>query len=723
MYKLDDTDKVSIKLAFEIASDYYRNEVTKDGKPFILYNLDIAIISMKEIGLGPTSAICALLHGINIKTDYSLAKIEIDFGKNVAEIIKGFNSISKLRTERISFQSEAFRTLFLSMVDDMRVILILLAHRLNDLRHIDLLGDTKGQFIDEVKHLYIPIAHRLGLYKVKSEFEERIMKYEHPQIYEDISNKIQQTKAKREVYIQDFIRPIERELHAHKINFEIKWRTKSVPSIWQKMTRQNVDFEEVYDLFAVRIVINGKLKSEKEDCWRVYSYITNIYQPNPKRLRDWISTPKASGYESLHTTVMGPNQKWIEVQIRNVRMDDDAEKGRVAHWQYKGVMNKKNTEDWLSQVRDILENPDQINHDSSYRSEKQQENVFVFTPLGDLKQLPKSSTVLDFAFGIHTDIGARCSGAKVNNKVVPIRYVLQNGDKVDILTAKNQKPKLDWLSFVTTDKARTRIKRHLKEDKYQEADNGKSILFRKFKNWKIKSNDDLINFLVKHYKLDASIDLYYLVATEKIDLHEIKGLLLKFVESSASTSTRETTENGREQKYSSDVTTGQPKLYGTQAGKQEENGTKDVLYIGDNLKNIDYRMAKCCNPIPGDNVFGFITTHGGITIHRANCPNAKRLRAKYEYRVLKIQWVTSGEEKYSVANLRITGTDELGVVGLITKVITEDLRVNIRSINFQTTGKKFIGKVTVSIKNNEHLEQLIHKINKVKGVDKALRIK
>jgi GTP pyrophosphokinase len=713
LHTLSTVDKISITLAFEIASDIYRNDTTKDGKPFILYNLDIAIIAMKEIGLGPTSAICSLLHGINKKTDYTIDKIRNDFGEHVAEIITGFDTISELRTERISFQSETFRKLFLSMVNDMRVILIRLAHRLNDIRNLNLLDNKREQVIDEIKHLYTPIAHRLGLYKVKSEFEERVMKFEQADIYNKISNKIQQTKAKREVYIQDFIRPIEKELHTQKYNFEIKWRTKSVPSIWAKMTKQNVPFEEVYDLFAVRIVIVSKPKKDKEDCWKVYSQITNIYSPNPKRLRDWISTPKASGYESLHTTVMGPNNKWIEVQIRTANMDNNAEKGQAAHWHYKGVMKKKNTEDWLSQIRDILENPDQIFHDLSYKSNgsKKQESVFVFTPKGDLKQLPVGATILDFAFGIHTDIGAKCRGAKVNNRVVPIRYVLKNGDKVDILTSSNQVPKLDWLSFVTTEKARTRIKRHIKEEKYKETDIGKSLFFRKLKNWKIKSNDDLINYLVKHYKLDSSIDLFYLIASEKIELQEVKKLLLKYVGTSANNKIKDTAENGNEQKSKTEVV----------ATKQTDND--DVLYIGENLKNIDYRMAKCCNPIPGDNVFGFITIQGGITIHRNNCPNASRLKGKYEYRVLEIKWMTSDENHFSIANLRITGADELGIVGSITKVITDDLRVNMQSVNFQTMGKKFVGKVSVSIKNNEHLQQLIHKINKVIGVDKVIRIK
>jgi len=701
-------DKASIKLAFDIASEVYRDTYTDDGKPFVLFNLDVAIIAIKEIGLGPTSAICALLHGINEKTDYSINKIEADFGEHVADIIRGFNSLSELRTERISFQSDAFRTMFLSMVDDMRVILIRLAHRLNDLRHLDILGKKRDYFINEVKYLYIPIAHRLGLYKVKAEFEERVMKYEQPEIYKEISNKIKETKSKREVYINDFIRPVERELMANNFKFDIKWRTKSVPSIWAKMTRQNVSFEEVYDLFAIRIIVDGKKKREKEDCWKVYSHVTNIYAPNPKRLRDWISTPKASGYESLHTTVMGPNEKWIEVQIRTARMDEEAEKGQAAHWQYKGIMKKKDTENWLSQVRDILENPDQIFHEKSYKSngEKQLESVFVFTPLGDLKQLPMGSTVLDFAFGIHTDIGAKCRGAKVNNKVVPIRYVLQNGDKVDILTSKNQIPKHDWLSFVTTDKARTRIRRHLKEAKYKEADTGKSLLQRKLKNWKIKSNDDLIDFLVKHYKLEASIDLYYLLATDKIELASLKSLLQKFVETDVSLKQREVSEPAKPPK-----------------DKPEEKESSDILYIGENLKNVDYRMAKCCNPIHGDKVFGFITTLGGITIHRNNCPNAKRLKEKYSYRVLDIKWVASGEESYSIANLRITGEDELGVVGEISKVISDDLRVNMRSINFQTTGKRFVGKVSVSVKDHDHLVQLMHKLNKVDGVNNVVRAK
>ena len=472
------------------------------------------------------------------------------------------------------------------------------------------------------------------------------------------------------------------------------------------MKKQNIDFEEVFDLFAIRIIINSKPKKEKEDCWKVYSIVTNYYSPNPKRLRDWISTPKASGYESLHTTVEGLHDKYVEVQIRTTRMDDVAEKGQASHWQYKGVMSKKNTEDWLSQVRDILENPEHIQHDIAYKSEKgKANNIFVFTPKGDLKQLPAGSTVLDFAFGIHTDIGSSCSGATVNNRVVPIRYELKNGDKVGILTSKNQKPKLDWLTFVSTERARIRIKRKLKEEKYQEAENGKALLLRKLKNWKIKSSDDLINMLIKYYKLDTGIDLYYLVATEKMDILDIKKVIQNYIKGESVTA--KTEEIPKEEK--------KPRSNG--------NELEEVVYIGDNLKNINYRLAKCCNPIRGDKVFGFVTTMGSITIHRNNCPNAKRLKEKYPYRLMQIKWIKAAEESFTLANLKITGSDQLGLVGTITNIITNDLRVNMRSVNFSSKGKVFTGNVSVLVRDNEHLNQLIAKINNIQGVEKVVRVK
>lgn len=703
---LTDIDISNITKAYDIACNKFEGKFPSNGNPNVIHAIEVAIISMNEIGLGATSAICSLLHGLVTDGSLSIDEVDKEFGPSVAEILGGYKKVSELRTDRLSFQSDVFRKLFLSMVDDMRVILIRLAHNLNDIRNIDNISDKKDSLIQEIKYLYTPIVHRLGLYKIKAELEERVMLYENPDIFNSISTKIVETKSKREVYIQDFIRPFERDLIAHKIDFEIKSRTKSVPSIWAKMKKQNIDFEEVYDLFAIRIIINSTKKNEKEDCWRVYSIVTNHYSPNPKRLRDWISSPKASGYESLHTTVDGLNNKFVEVQIRSKRMDEVAETGQASHWQYKGVMNKKNTDDWLTQVRDILENPEQIKHDKAYKSENTRlENIFVFTPKGDLKQLPAGSTVLDFAFGIHSDVGSSCSGATVNNRVVPIRYELKNGDKVGILTSKNQKPKLDWLTFVSTERAKNRIKRKLKEDKFKEAENGKALLLRKLKNWKIKGSDDIINMLVKHYKLATGVDLYYLVATEKLEVAEIKKVVQDFLKGeNLPEKVEETPKEDTKAKYN-------------------EHHPEEIVYIGENLKNINYRMAKCCNPIRGDNVFGFVTVMGGITIHRHSCPNAKRLKEKYPYRLMQIKWIKSEENTFSTANLKITGADKLGLVGTITNIITNDLRVNMRAVNFSSKGKSFTGMVSVLVKDNEHLNQLMAKLNKIDGVDKVVRVK
>ncbi len=700
--------RLQILKAYEMASVAYEGKLMEDGTPFILHHLNVALIAMKEINLGPTSAVCALLHSFDTDNESIAEKIRTTFGASVLEIVNGFKKISAIQTERVSFQSDAFRNMFLSFVDDIRVILIRMAHRLNDVRNPALLTrEQKKKFFNEIKYIYIPIAHRLGLYHIKHEMEEDLMRYEYPEIYMAISDKIQATKSKREVYIQEFIQPVERELLASGFKFDIKWRTKSVPSIWAKMKRQNVEFEEVYDLFAVRIIIDSKSqKKEKEDCWRVYSIVTNIYQPNPKRLRDWVTTPKASGYESLHTTVMGPNKKWVEVQIRTTRMDDVAEKGQASHWQYKGLMKTKEVDDWLAQVRDVLEHPEAIGAEYAYRTKKAQEHIFVFTPKGDLRRLPLGATVLDFAYDIHTNVGATCSGARVNNRLVPIRYVLKNGDKVDIQTSKQQKPKPDWVAFVNTQKARNHIKRQLKEEKYREAEIGKEMLLRKFKNWKLKSPDDLVNVLVKHFKMDTAVDLYYLVATDKLDMALLKKVLLDYVDG-----TGEISGNvGNTEKVIKDT-----EPVGSDDG--------DVLYIGDNVKNVNYRYAKCCNPIPGDHVFGFVTTLGGISIHRKNCPNAKRLRERYPYRVIDVKWVNTSDKPFYIVNLKISGQDQLGVVEAITKLVANDLRVNMRSVSFRSKGKKFEGKLSLMIRDNEHLTQLVHRLSQIKGVEKVVRAK
>jgi GTP pyrophosphokinase len=706
--KADAAARLQIQRAFDMAMETYGDRIMADGSPMILHHLDVAVIAMKEVNLGPVSAVCSLLHSFDTDQPDVRQKIMENFGENVLEIIDGFKKISALQTERISFQSEAFRNMFLSLVNDIRVILIRMAHRLHDVRTPEgLTKKQKTKFFNEIKYIYIPIAHRLGLYRIKSEMENDLMRFEHPDIFQAITDKIQATKSKREVYIKDFIAPVEKELIAAGFDFEIKWRTKSVASIWAKMKRQNVEFEQIYDIFAVRIIINSKSpQKEKEDCWMVYSIVTNIYPPNPKRLRDWISTPKASGYESLHTTVMGPNKKWVEVQIRTARMDEIAEKGQAAHWAYKGLMKSKDVDDWLLQVRDVLEHPEAIGAEYAYRPQKSNKYVYIFTPKGDLKRLPAGATVLDFAYDIHTNVGGQCSGARVNNKLVPIRYILKNGDKVEILTTKNQKPKPDWVGFVKTQKARNHIKRQLKEEKYKEAEVGKELLLRKFKNWKLKSPDDLINVLVKHFKMDSAVDLYYLLATDKIDLSLVKTVLTDYVKQ------QEEPAETEPEKQHPDKTL--PKT---------EEDEKDVLYIGDYVKNINYRFAKCCNPIPGDNVFGFVTTLGGISIHRRNCPNAKRLAERYPYRIIDVKWTGSEEKPFYRVNLKITGRDELGIVESITKTITGDLRVNMRSIHFNTKGKKFEGRVSLMIRNHDHLDQLIHKLKMVKGVERIDRTK
>jgi GTP pyrophosphokinase len=703
----NDSEKNLITKAFNRAWESYRLFQPKED---FSHYMEVAGISINEIGLGAISVVCSLLHGVSA-VHYPFEKIEKEFGKEVREILEGFNRISAFQTERISYNSETFRDLFLSIVGDIRILLIKLAHRIYDLRHLsESSSERQKKIINEVKHVYIPVSHRLGLYNVKTEMEERVMLFEMPDVYHEIEKKIKETKAKREVYIQDFLKPIERELIKNGFEYSLKYRTKSIPSIWAKMNRQNVDFEQVFDLFAIRFILDAKPKKEKEVCWRAYSIITDFYPPNPKRLRDWITTPKASGYESLHTTVKGQGGRWVEVQIRTRRMDEEAEKGQAAHWLYKGIGKSNEGDNWLEQVRDALENSNKSGKSVYKVNTAKATKVFVFTPKGDLKQLPNGATVLDFAYDIHTDVGARCNGARVNNRVVPIRYVLQNGDRVDIMTSKKQKPKIDWLAYVVTERARSRIKRQLKEEKYKEAESGKSLLLRKLKNWKIKSTDDIINFLVKHYKLDTAVDLYYLIATGKLDIAIIKKTITEKIE-----------DDNTPQQVKDENETGQLNLDVTKQPDREED--KEVLWVNDNLKNVNYYFSKCCNPILGDDVFGFVTTQGKISIHRKDCPNAKRLLEKYPYRVLPIKWLETNKETYKNAVIRIQGKDELGLLSEITTLIANDLNINMRSVNFNTKGKTFDGKIVVMIKSVDHLKSLIYRMSKINGVQKVSRIK
>lgn len=694
-----------LRQAFEMVLLRHRSTWELTGEDYVYHSIGVARIALKELNLGMTSVICSLLHNVVDGSDVKPDQISKEFGEDVAIILEGYSRLSGIKTEKISVHSDNFRRLYLSLVKDIRVILIKLAHRLYDMRNFESLDESsREKFLQEVNHIYIPIAHRLGLYHIKTELEELWMKYSQPLTYESLSRKISDSRVKQKAFIQDFINPISRELLKQGFKFEIKGRPKSIHSIWGKMKRQNVDFEEVYDLFAIRIIIDAPRKDEKAFCWRAYSIVTDIYQPNPKRLRDWISSPKPSGYESLHTTVFGPAGKWVEVQIRSLRMDEVAEKGLAAHWKYKEGGAKKDQDEWMNRIREVLENPESDKDDIKDFSkvELYTDNIFIFTPEGDLRKLPSGATVLDFAYDIHTSVGDMCSGARVNNRIVPIRHVLRNGDKVEVITSKNQKPKMDWLNFVVTNKAKSKIKRTIKEEKYQEAELGKEILRRKLRNRKMQFNEAIVDKLIKQYKLESSVDLYYLIAIEKIDLSGLK----KALEPPA-------------------VDEAGPKLKDPvqpPAGKPSEPADKDFMLIDDTIGNLDYELAKCCSPISGDAVFGFVTVGKGITIHRINCPNARQMISRFNYRVIDVKWRKTDEQKTYLTTIQVSGTDEVGILNNITAVISSDFKVNMVSLKVDT-GKdgKFDARFKLSVKDNKHLDGLIHRIQKIKGVKKAAR--
>ncbi len=696
-----------VRKAFEFILDYHRKDWEETGEDYLYHSIEVAKIALEELNLGTTSVICSLLHNVIDGERVTVKTIRDTFGDEIAVIVDGYTKLSNIRTEKISVHSGNFRELYLSLVKDIRVILIKLAHRLFDMRNFDKLSDgQKTRYINEVKHIYIPIAHRLGLYHIKEELEELWLKNVHPAVYASIAKKIRESKKKQIAYIQDFINPLERELIKQGFDFEIKGRPKSIYSIWRKMKKQNVSFEQVYDIFAIRIIVDTDRKHEKADCWKIYSIVTDIYPPNPKRLRDWISSPKASGYESLHTTVMGPEGRWVEVQIRSKRMDEIAEKGLAAHWRYKEGGGKEEQMEWMNTIRAVIENPGgkkSLEKKDLAKIELYQDKIFVFTPENDLRKFPKGATVLDFAYDIHTSVGDMCSGARVNGKIVPIRYELQNGDKVEIITSKSQKPKEDWLQFVVTNKAKSKIKRSLKEEKFREAEIGKEILRRKLRNRKIQFTDSVIDRLIKQYKLQSSIDLYYLIAIEKIDVSDIKKTL----------------EEGQRQEEQSGQETQQPKKVLKPIAGQEG----DYMVIGDDIGNLNYELAKCCNPISGDAVFGFVTVGKGITIHRVNCPNAAQLLSKYNYRVIDVKWRKSDETKTYLAVLRVTGDDRVGILNKITEIISNDLKVNMVSLNVESKGDgKFDGRFKVRVRDTGHLNTLLHKIMKVEGVNKAVRL-
>ncbi len=695
-----------IRKAFDIALVSSEDKRSPSGEPAINDVLETTIIVVDQIGLGTRSVVATLLYQAVIDKKITLDEIEKEFDKSIRTIVDGLVQISDINTKTAASQAENFRQMLLTLVDDVRVILIKLAILLQEMRGLNNMPeDYQIKTSLETFSLYAPLAHRLGLYNIKSELENLSMKYTEKEKYKEIIKKLKDTTAKRERFIKKFISPIEKELKEQGVEYEIKGRPKAVYSIWQKMKKQNVEFEEVYDIFAIRIILNSKPSKEKADCWRVYSVVTDFYQPNPKRLRDWISIPKSNGYESLHTTVVGPDSRWVEVQIRTQRMDEVAEKGYAAHWRYKGVKAEKGIDQWMQKVREVIETNSVANSETidDLKLNLYNKEVFVFTPNGDLKKLPAGATVLDFAYDIHSDVGNQCVGAMINHKNVTIKQALQNGDQVSIVTSKTQKPKTDWLSFVVTSKAKTKIKSTLREEKFKEAETAKELLKRRLKNWKIKFDDQLIDRLLKHYKLKTPVDLYYAIATEKIDVTEIKDILT------------ETKKESVVEKEIVEKTESEDK-------KSESSYQGDYLIIDDKIENIDYKLAKCCSPILGDSVFGFVTVSEGIKIHRTNCPNARDLVGRYNYRILKAQWTKNASRQSFQTTIKVSGVDEMGMLSKITDVISKDLKVRMRSITIDSNDGMFDGKLQLFVDSAKHLEMLMSKLKKEKGILKVIRI-
>ncbi len=704
-------DAKQIRKAFKLAVSAHEGMRRKSGEPYVYHPLAVAEICVEEIGLGTTSIVAALLHDVVEDTDYTLEDIRYTFGDKVAKIIDGLTKISGVFEYGSSGQAENFRKMLLTLSDDVRVILIKLADRLHNMRTLDSMPKHKQlKIASETIFLYAPLAHRLGLYAIKSEMEDLHLKYTEAKVYYEIVDKISATKDARDRFIKRFIRPIQQALNEHGFDYSIKGRTKSIHSILSKMRKKNIPFEEVYDLFAIRIIINTTKENEKAACWQVYSLVTDFYSPNPDRLRDWISTPKANGYESLHTTVMSRSGRWVEVQIRTKRMDEIAEKGFAAHWKYKDKPGQKGKglEMWIANVRAMLESSDSSALDfvDDFRSNLYHDEVFVFTPNGDLKTLPYGATALDFAFEVHTEVGLTCLGAKVNQKLVPLNYRLQNGDQVEILTSSKQKPSEDWLRFVVSSKARSGIKHGLKDEIHRVADLGKEIVQRKLKQLRIPLDNDVFNQLTSFFGYKTTTDFLYNVGKGVIETKEFK----RFKESVSATA----------------VIKSRPKsiqdLRTLQKEKKAKGDEEDILFIGEDLDVIDYKMAACCNPIPGDDVFGFITVTEGIKIHRTSCPNAPELLSSHGHRVIKAKWASKHKKSF-IADLEIIGTDRVGLISDVTNVISSEHNVNMRSIVVDTDTGIFEGRISLYIDTHAELMTIIKQLENIEGVVKVTRKK
>ncbi|MBI1342879.1 MAG: RelA/SpoT family protein [Terrimonas sp.] len=704
--KLKPGDRKLIRVAFEMAADAHKTMRRKSGEPYILHPIAVAKICVEEIGLGVRSTICALMHDTVEDTDITLEDVEREFGNEIARIVDGLTKISNVIDINASQQAENFKKILLTLTDDPRVILIKLADRLHNMRTLDSMKREKQLKISsETVYVYAPLAHRMGLYNIKTEMEDLAMKYMEPETYRDIARKLAETKRERSKYINEFIKPIKEKLIRGKFDFEIYGRPKSIHSIWNKMKKKGVGFEEVYDLFAIRIILNSPSDREKEDCWKVYSFITDEYTPSPERLRDWLSNPKSNGYEALHTTVMGPQGKWVEVQIRTKRMNEIAEKGLAAHWKYKeGSSEESRFEKWFEQIREIItsQDTDSIDFLQDFKTSFLAEEIYVYTPKGDVKMLPIGSTALDFAFSIHSAVGSKCIGAKVNHKLVPISHKLRSGDQIEIITSNKQKPSEDWLQFVVSAKAKNKIKDALKEEKRTIADEGKYIVQRKLEGMGAAFTQHNIDELTAFYKLHSQLDLFYQVAVKSIDLKELKEFKVL----------GDKLESPKPEKQLHDKPD-----HGAHALSKKDT---ELIIFGESSDRIVYNLANCCKPIPGDDVFGFVTTGKGLTIHRTNCPNAAKLMANFGHRVVKTKWAKNKEISF-LTGLKIIGLDDVGVINKITNLISGELKINISALTVEAKEGVFEGNIRVFVHDKEELDELVIRLKQLTGIQSVDR--
>ena len=705
----DDEAKIREHLKTTVEDNLLKRDVF--GLNPILFGLQTAVIVVEEIGLRRDAVLAIMLHQSVTVGFLSVDEVKAKFGESVARILHGLQRIVELYSKNPVVESENFRNLLLSFAEDMRVILIMIAGRVNLMRQIrdNSNDEARRKVAEESAYLYAPLAHKLGLYKLKSELEDISLKYLEPDAYYMIKEKLHATKEVRDAYIKQFIEPVSQKLMQVGLKFHIKGRTKSIHSIWQKMKKQKCSFEGIYDLFAIRIILDSPFEQEKMQCWQVYSIVTDMYQPNPKRLRDWLSVPKSNGYESLHITVLGPEKKWVEVQIRTERMDEIAERGVAAHWRYKGVTGETGLDAWLNNIRGILENSDDLQVMDQFKMDLYEDEVFVFTPKGDLFKFPKGATVLDFAYHIHSKIGNTCTGARINNKVVTFREQLHSGDQIEILTSSIQKPKQDWLNVVKTSRAKSKIRLALKETQVKEGQYAKEIIERKFKNKKIDIEESVMTRLVKKLKFKEVSDFYKQIVDGTLDMNTVieKYLELQQKDQNIIGDNMAKSADGFNIQTSQDIV--------------NETANDDVLVIDQNLKGIDFQLARCCQPIYGDKVFGFVTAGGGIKIHREDCPNAAELHRRFPYRVVKARWSGKGSSQYCIT-LRVVGTDDIGIVNNLTSIISKEEKLKLRSISIDSNDGLFGGNLEVMLEDTSKLEALIKKLKSVKGVINVTRI-